>query len=72
MVAVIPARVGATCRLFRHVGLVALFRMVGRPGTRAVTVAPRGRRWCRPLARCAWLALAVAVLVVVCCLLALS
>ena len=46
--------------------LVALFRMVGRPGTRAVTVAPRGHRWCRLLARCAWLALAVAVLVAHC------
>lgn len=47
--------------------LVALFRMVGRPGTRAVTVVPRGRRWCRPLARCAWLALAAGIAVPVVC-----
>lgn len=52
--------------------LVALFRMVGRLGMRVGFVVPMGRRWFLLLARCAWLALAVAVLVVVCRLLALS
>lgn len=46
---------------------VALFRMAGRLGTRAVIVVPRGRRACRLLARCAWLALAAGIAVPVAC-----